>query len=199
MTSLEIVHVVGEIAHVPLARIASSRDDPPCPRESNVATAKPRRRRSFDRLEILLDELGAPVQEHDSAAHRRAIGRKPRIAELDAVVGGQCIDHRALRNRIARDFDETGQAGPKRLWPPGRRRRETRAPEIKCPRSASKSRGDGDLKGKGRRSRDRRPYRAPEGALAAPDTSRSDDVRPSSGQMRLRERISPVRALTIRK
>ena len=43
---LDVDLEVGEIADIALARIASRRDEWPCPRQSIIATAKPRSRRS---------------------------------------------------------------------------------------------------------------------------------------------------------
>ena len=44
---LQVDVVFGEIADMALQRIGSRRSDSPCPRQSSVATAKPRARRSL--------------------------------------------------------------------------------------------------------------------------------------------------------
>ena len=111
---LEVVHVVGEIAHMALARVAEEprRAALPAQIEGRHGEAAPAQ--VVDGLEIFLDELGAAVQDHDGAAHRRAVRRPARIAQIDAVFRRHSIDDSAFRNRIGRDFDKTGQAAPER-------------------------------------------------------------------------------------
>ena len=152
-----------------------------------------------DGLEILFDELGAAVQDDDGAAHRRAVGRPARIAELDAVVGRDRVDDGALRNRIARDFDQTAKrhlsdAIASRPLP------GDSCSQIDCLSATSKPRAARQRmidRTKWPAVCDRRPIGRRRGRWQRPISCLPDVSR--DGQMRLRERISPLRALTTRK
>ena len=100
---LEVVHIIGEVAHMALAAVAEQprRAALPARIEGGHREAAPAQ--VADRLEIFFDELGAAVQDDDRAAHRRAVGRPARIAQLDAVVRRRRCRR---RRRAGRDCSE---------------------------------------------------------------------------------------------
>src|SRR6185436_1585533 len=80
----------------PLCGLDSMRCEPPCPRQSMVATAK----QIGDDLEIFLDEFGTPAQQAYGAPARHARSVPARIAQLGPVVSAEGPDGSPARNRI---------------------------------------------------------------------------------------------------
>ena len=107
---VEIALVERKIVDVALARILqlSRRTALPAPiqrRDGETAIEQ-----LLDRLEIFLDEFGAPAQDRHGAA-RSARGNPARRAQLHPVDGASRRDDRSRRDRIVGGGDETHACG----------------------------------------------------------------------------------------
>ena len=122
----------------PLRGFFNWRAEPPCPRQSIVATAKPRSSTAATTSKIFLDEFRAALQHlHRSARRRR--GRAARGAQLHAVDRAHGCDEGPERGGIFRGRDEmhrgrsAKQAGLIGHFP----RKCAKTPEYSAPLSPS--------------------------------------------------------------
>ena len=98
--------VVREGLDVSFERVLEQREEPPWPRQSMVATAKPRRRRSVMVSKYFSMYSVRPWNRQTVPKPARGGGVPARIADGKAVAGGENAGHRAVRHRVARDPDQ---------------------------------------------------------------------------------------------